>query len=171
MWKNIIEESGRPHLAIWRTPKATNTHSEYAILTAFPLQQWLHERAPMLRLYIQYSASLVTDPTGFHFQGFQTTSSSTRLSQILKKRFDSSTSHVCCTSRPQNYPNNVTRPAILTGSGSDTQFGDQCHLQEVSASLNICPCKMASVVIYTILHKRLTLRNDGTGYGRGRIWQ
>ena len=29
--------------------KATNTHSEYVILTAFPLQQWLHERASMLR--------------------------------------------------------------------------------------------------------------------------
>jgi len=27
----------------------TNTHSEYVILIAFPLQQWLHERASMLR--------------------------------------------------------------------------------------------------------------------------
>jgi hypothetical protein len=25
--------------------KATNAHSEYVILIAFPLQQWLHERA------------------------------------------------------------------------------------------------------------------------------
>jgi len=24
---------------------ATNTHSEYIIFTAFPLQQWLHKRA------------------------------------------------------------------------------------------------------------------------------
>ena len=30
-------------------PKATNTHSEYVILTAFPLQQWMHERASVLR--------------------------------------------------------------------------------------------------------------------------
>jgi hypothetical protein len=30
-------------IACWIT-KATNTHSEYAILIAFPLQQWLHER-------------------------------------------------------------------------------------------------------------------------------
>ena len=30
--------------------KATDTHSEYVILIAFPLQQWLCERAPMLRL-------------------------------------------------------------------------------------------------------------------------
>jgi hypothetical protein len=28
---------------------ATNTHSEYVILSAFPLQQWLYERASMLR--------------------------------------------------------------------------------------------------------------------------
>jgi len=42
-------------MAIWRMrfvcriPKATYTHSEYQILTAFPQQQWLHERASMLR--------------------------------------------------------------------------------------------------------------------------
>jgi hypothetical protein len=40
---------------IWRiacsVTNATNTHS-YAILTAFPLQQWLHEIAPMLRVYV-----------------------------------------------------------------------------------------------------------------------
>jgi hypothetical protein len=29
-------------------PKATNTHSQYVILIAFPLQQWLHENASML---------------------------------------------------------------------------------------------------------------------------
>ena len=39
---------GRMHIACWMT-KATNTHSEYVILIAFPLQQWLHERASMLR--------------------------------------------------------------------------------------------------------------------------
>jgi len=32
--------------------KATNTHAEYVILIAFPLQQWLHERDSMLRLYV-----------------------------------------------------------------------------------------------------------------------
>jgi len=42
-------------MTIWRTSvacwitKATNTHSEYVILIAFPLQQWLHERDLMLR--------------------------------------------------------------------------------------------------------------------------
>ena len=34
-------------IACW-VPKATNTQSEYVIPTAFPLQQWLHERASML---------------------------------------------------------------------------------------------------------------------------
>jgi hypothetical protein len=28
-----------------RITKATDTHSEYVTLTAFPRQQWLHERA------------------------------------------------------------------------------------------------------------------------------
>ena len=45
---------GRPHITIWDThktcsiTKATNTLSEYVILIAFPLQQWLHESAKML---------------------------------------------------------------------------------------------------------------------------
>jgi len=52
MWKNI-GEPGRPQITIWCVhvacwiPKATNPYSEYVILL-FPLQQWLHERAPML---------------------------------------------------------------------------------------------------------------------------
>jgi hypothetical protein len=37
------------------TPKATNTHSEYAILIAFPLQQLLHQSASALcYTYIAY---------------------------------------------------------------------------------------------------------------------
>jgi hypothetical protein len=54
MWKNTLEP-GKPQMTIWRMrfarwiPKATNTHSEYAIIIALPLQQWLHERASMLR--------------------------------------------------------------------------------------------------------------------------
>ena len=34
--------------ACW-IPKAIYTHSEYVILIAFPRQQWLPERAPLLR--------------------------------------------------------------------------------------------------------------------------
>jgi hypothetical protein len=48
----------RLRIACW-IPKATNTHSEYVILTALPLKQWLHERASMLRY--TYIAWLVTN--------------------------------------------------------------------------------------------------------------
>ena len=58
MWKNIVER-GRQQMTVWRMrivcwiPKAiythTHTHSEYATPIAFTLQQWLHERASMLR--------------------------------------------------------------------------------------------------------------------------
>jgi hypothetical protein len=53
MWKNIMEP-GRPQMTIWRMcsacriPKVKNLHSEYVKVIAFPLQQWLHERASML---------------------------------------------------------------------------------------------------------------------------
>ena len=62
MWKNIVELD-RPQMTVWHMciacwiPKTANTHSEYVVLTAFPLQQWLHERASMLRY--TYIASLV----------------------------------------------------------------------------------------------------------------
>ena len=52
--KNILEPD-RPQATICRMfivcwiTKATNTHSEYVTLIAFPLQQWLHERSLMLR--------------------------------------------------------------------------------------------------------------------------
>ena len=36
-------------IASWIT-KATDAHSEHVILIAFPWQQWLRERASMLRL-------------------------------------------------------------------------------------------------------------------------
>ena len=38
----------RMSIACW-TNKATDTHSEYVRLVAFPRQQWLLERASMLR--------------------------------------------------------------------------------------------------------------------------
>jgi len=58
MWgeKNIVDR-GRPKMTIWRMriaswiPKAANTHThKNVILIAWPPQQWLHKRAPMLRL-------------------------------------------------------------------------------------------------------------------------
>jgi hypothetical protein len=48
----------RTRIACWIT-KSINTLSQYAILTAFPLQQWLHERASTLRFtYISCLVSL-----------------------------------------------------------------------------------------------------------------
>ena len=61
-WKNRVERD-RPQMTIWllriscRIPKATHIHSQYVILIACPLQQWLHERASMLRY--TYIACLV----------------------------------------------------------------------------------------------------------------
>jgi hypothetical protein len=60
-WKNIVEP-GRPEIT-WRMriacciTKATNTHSGYVIIIDFPLQQWLHKRASVLRY--RYIACLV----------------------------------------------------------------------------------------------------------------
>ena len=53
-WNNIVD-ADRPQttlrrmgISCWKT-KDTNTHSEYVIIISFPLQQWLHERASLLR--------------------------------------------------------------------------------------------------------------------------
>ena len=49
MWKKYCragqatDDMADPHYMLIR--KATNTHSEYVIVIAFPLQQWLHERS------------------------------------------------------------------------------------------------------------------------------
>jgi hypothetical protein len=62
MCTNIID-SGRPRMMMWHLriacyiTKATDTHSEYVILTAFALQQWLHKRASML--HYKYIACLI----------------------------------------------------------------------------------------------------------------
>ena len=54
MWKNNAAPE-KPHLTILRMrisfciPTTIHTYPEYVIFIAFPLQQWLHERASMLR--------------------------------------------------------------------------------------------------------------------------
>ena len=54
MWKNAAQPDmpqmpiRRKRAACW-LPKTTNTHSEYVIIISFPLQQWLQERASLLR--------------------------------------------------------------------------------------------------------------------------
>jgi hypothetical protein len=50
MWISIAEPDG-PQMAIWLmriacwVTKATNTHSQYVVLIALLLQQWLYEGA------------------------------------------------------------------------------------------------------------------------------
>jgi len=67
MWKNIVEPN-RPQMTIWRThipwraPNATNAHSEYVILIAVPLQQWLCERCSMVHYTYEYIVWLVIFP-------------------------------------------------------------------------------------------------------------
>jgi hypothetical protein len=64
IWKNLIEPD-RPQMTIirrmrfacWIT-KDTDSHSEYVTLIAFSRQQWLRERASMLRC--AYIACFVT---------------------------------------------------------------------------------------------------------------
>jgi len=69
MWKNTADPD-RPQMAIWRMriacwiTKATDTHSEYVMLIAFPLQQWLHESALLLRY--TYIACRVSPPVSKH---------------------------------------------------------------------------------------------------------
>jgi hypothetical protein len=61
MWKNTVQPD-RPQMAIWRMRiagwihQATDWHTEYAILTVFPLQQWLHERYVIRTLCVLLSS-------------------------------------------------------------------------------------------------------------------
>jgi len=76
MLKNIVE-LGRPqmtlygmvYIACW-VPKATVTLSEYVIITAFPMEHWLHKHALML-LYM-YIACLVCFLQSADLQFFDT---------------------------------------------------------------------------------------------------
>ena len=63
-WNNTAERC-RLQMTIWCMcisywiPKATHSHSQYVILIAFPLQQWLHERASILQVHY-LSCSILT---------------------------------------------------------------------------------------------------------------
>ena len=57
MWESAVEPerpagddnvTRRMRIACW-IPKATDAHWQYVILITFPLQEWFHERASMLR--------------------------------------------------------------------------------------------------------------------------
>ena len=53
MWTYSVQPD-RPQMTLWHMriacwmPQATYTHYEYVLLFAFPLQEWLHERASVL---------------------------------------------------------------------------------------------------------------------------
>jgi len=51
----------RLRIACWIT-KATNTHSQYVIIIAFPLQRWLHGCPSMLR-YMSLPVLFFTNTT------------------------------------------------------------------------------------------------------------
>jgi hypothetical protein len=53
MWENTVVRGGpRITILLMRNPRSNpqsmNTHTQYVILIAFPLQQWFRERALML---------------------------------------------------------------------------------------------------------------------------
>jgi hypothetical protein len=65
-------------IACWIT-KATNTHSEYVIIIAFPRQKWLRERASVLRYTYIACHCLRTHFVYAHFALTSLTSQSTSL--------------------------------------------------------------------------------------------
>jgi hypothetical protein len=104
-WENIAERS-RPQMTIWRMriacwiPKATNTHSEYVILIAFPLQQSLYERASMLRCtYVACPAIFIIFSSTPNFWKWRHSRS------ILQRNF------VWICSHPQRQVRYISRPA------------------------------------------------------------
>jgi hypothetical protein len=67
---HVTVQQGRLKTTIWRKriacwiPKATNTHSEYVIIIALPLQHWLHEGASISRYaYIAYLVVIYCYPS------------------------------------------------------------------------------------------------------------
>ena len=54
IWKTMVEPD-KPQMTIWLMritcwiPNATETHTVYVLLTAFPVQQWLQEHASLFR--------------------------------------------------------------------------------------------------------------------------
>jgi hypothetical protein len=64
----------RMRIACWM-PKATNTRSEYVILTVFPRLQWLHKRPSMLRYtFLAFLVRSVSGGNGIFNTSFRLTS-------------------------------------------------------------------------------------------------
>jgi len=104
MWKNI--QPGRPQMTIWHMciarwiSKVTNTHSDYVILSAVLLQQWLHKHASVLgdmriACLVVPSVSVSSSTTCLHMQVFHQLmvffffSSSSSYSFLLLRLFSS----------------------------------------------------------------------------------
>ena len=73
--KKFVEQ-GRSRMTKWRRliacwiRKATNTHSQYATLTAFPLQQWLQKHAQMLCVYVHFLSYCYQENVLTHLHAF-----------------------------------------------------------------------------------------------------
>jgi hypothetical protein len=89
MWKNMVQ-SDKPQTTnvIWRMrfacwiTKATDTHSEYVIVVAFPRQQWLRERASVLRY--TYIACILIKIIASHLVKFMFLTSGSSFSIVTK---------------------------------------------------------------------------------------
>ena len=51
-WQATDDNVAQAHCTLYWITKATNAYSQYVILIAFPLQQWLQERSSMWRLNV-----------------------------------------------------------------------------------------------------------------------
>jgi hypothetical protein len=76
MWQNMVQTDRRQRTircmrdACWIT-KATDTHPEYVLFTALPLQQWLQERNSMLSYtYISSFDLLFDNFSRLHFLNY-----------------------------------------------------------------------------------------------------
>jgi hypothetical protein len=56
-------------------PQATNTHSEYLLLTAFAQRQWLHKHSLVLTLYVRCLSCAVIFASVLHFSNSPSPSS------------------------------------------------------------------------------------------------
>ena len=79
MRRNIVQ-LGKTEMTIWymraecRITKATDKHSEYVIIIAFKLQQWLHQCASMLHYaFIACLVFLITEYSAVVIQYFSLT--------------------------------------------------------------------------------------------------
>ena len=106
LWKNI-EAWGGPQLTIWRMriacgiTKATNARSEYVIFITFPLQQWLFERASLLRSYAR-CLSCLNPKLRFLFYTDENV-----------KKFSVYTKCIYCTSRKGCIEKKLPNPKVL----------------------------------------------------------